>query len=259
MHNRRRNRLQWVVTLAGCTTLCVFLGLAARTSSALPCTGVVIELKNEADNFFLDVPAVRELVQLDSSRVGMPLATIDLSAIEATLLATRYVARAVASVDAQQRVRLEVTLRRPMVRVVSPSGSSCYVDAEGVVIPLSGTFTARCPIVRGAIAQPDTATTVTDSTLHSLLPLLRYIDAERFWRAQVSEVYVNRYGEVTLYPEVGDMAIELGTADGFRQKLTTALAFYDQVAATHGYANYRSISLAYKGQVVARKRTPDTD
>ncbi len=52
-----------------------------------------------------------------------------------------------------------------------------------------------------------------------LLPFIRFIENDEFWKAQIEQVHVEKNGDVILTPLVGDQIIELGKITGFSREI----------------------------------------
>ena len=88
---------------------------------------------------------------------------------------------------------------------------------------------------------------------NQLLPLVRYIYHDKFWNAQIEQIYVDASGYVELVPRVGKHIVEFGSADKYRDKLRRLQFFYRYGMPKVGWNKYKTISLAYEGQVVCSK------
>ena len=82
---------------------------------------------------------------------------------------------------------------------------------------------------------------------------LRYVDKSSFLRSLVSEIVVDDAGELTIFPEVGDVVIEFGKPIRIKEKFDNLELFYHNVLNKVGWKKYKSISLKYREQIVAEK------
>ena len=91
------------------------------------------------------------------------------------------------------------------------------------------------------------------SSIQEALPLLNFLRQNEFWRAQIAEVVIYQDGQIDLQPTVSDLAIEFGYPADIEKKFSHLMDFYRQVPPETGWNKYRSVSLKYRGQVVAKK------
>jgi cell division protein FtsQ len=97
-------------------------------------------------------------------------------------------------------------------------------------------------------------TSIKNSILKDVFYLVEYINRDDFWSAQIDQVFVDRHDEIDLIPRVGNHVIHLGSPGEFEKKLKYLRVFYDKVLPEVGWDRYKSISLAYKDQIVCKRR-----
>ncbi len=246
-----------VLAFAGVPLVAVLLmGASMQHHGKQLCNSVEIHISSQADNLFLDLNAVKSLLGVDRNIRGAMRQDVYLTDVEQALYRTKYVKQVVAEVGADHSVTLQITLRKPIARIMDgAAGQGFYIDESGFKIPLSTQFTARLPIVRGKFKEQLAACdTLKDSTLLSLLPLLSHIHEEDFLRAQISELHIDRAGDITLYPEVGHTPILMGSTYEHARKLKWLSGFYRQVLSKTGWDYYRVIDLRYARQIIAIKQ-----
>jgi len=142
------------------------------------------------------------------------------------------------------------------------NGGDYFVDAEGVVIRRRNLYTPRLHIVGGNINISQAMlngvsvldTSIKNSILKDIYHIIRYVNADSFWSAQIDQIYVDRYDEIDLIPRVGNHIVHLGTAENFEGKLRNLEVFYDKVLPEVGWNTYSNINLAFKDQIVCKKR-----
>ncbi|MBX3102693.1 MAG: hypothetical protein KF690_09310 [Bacteroidetes bacterium] len=214
---------------------------------------VEILIDAQPDWLFLNVRQISQRLGLQHRVLDQPLRNVDLPELEQELLETGYVEKANAYMGARGLLILKVKMRRPVARVLPLGMQGFYVDENGGRIPLSATFSARVPMVRGT-GLADSSEARQDSLIGRLTPLLSHIAQHPFWAAQIAEVQVLPGPDLILHTTVGDMPIRFGEPEGYETKLENLLAFYKQVLASRGWQYYRSIAVKFDGQIVATKR-----
>ena len=138
---------------------------------------------------------------------------------------------------------IKVKHREPAMRVVNANGSY-YMDENGIRFPVSPAYATRVLVATGSI---------TDSyAAEKILPFVKFVQADDFWRAQIEQIHIESDGNVLLVPLVGGFTIELGDFENYRQKLENLNAFYKQVLADNKWDKYSKISLKYNNQIVAK-------
>ncbi len=139
---------------------------------------------------------------------------------------------------------IEVTQRKPVARIVA--GKGYYIDSIGSKIPLSKHFTSRVLIVSGNVQKQ----TISED----FVKLINYINADKFWQSQITQIDVAKNGELILIPRVGNHKIEFGTVENYRKKFRNLLALYNKGFSKTGWNKYSKINLKYSNQIVCTKK-----
>lgn len=235
-------------------SLLVF-GAASRYQGAKLCKQVRIVLAEQEDNLFLDVEQVKDVLHVESYILGVPMDQLRLTELENEMINTGFVQHANAAAAANGVLDLRLKLRRPIARVKPNRGKEFYIDTEGRKMPLSRMFTARVPLLHGPFVEwASQADTIQDSTLRSIVPVLQFVHRSAFWQAQVSELVADGSGQLTMYPQLGDTKVLLGTATEGELKLKRLMAFYKKVMNVKGWNQYRSVDLRFGNQIVASNK-----
>jgi cell division protein FtsQ len=152
--------------------------------------------------------------------------------------------------------------RNPIMRVMANNGGDYYVDDDGVVVRRRNLYTPRLHIVGGNVNISQSMlngvsvldTSIKNSILKDIFRLVSYINNDNFWSAQIDQIFVDWQDEIDLIPRVGSHIVHLGTAENFEGKLRNLEVFYEKVLPGVGWNKYSNISLAFKDQIVCRRR-----
>jgi cell division protein FtsQ len=152
--------------------------------------------------------------------------------------------------------------RTPIMRVMPNNGGDYYIDAEGVVITRRNLYTPRLHIVEGNVNINQAMlngvsvldTSIKNSILKDIFYLVSYINKNDFWSAQIDQIFVDGNDEIDLIPRVGNHTVHLGSAENFEGKLKNLEVFYDKVLPEVGWNKYSTINLAFKDQIVCKRR-----
>lgn len=240
--------LAWVVSLGGIVTLMSFIEVK---KSQLVCKDVKVIIPG--NQYFIDKQEVDDILRLSShTLIGRRMEGINIHDIEDKLKANPFIASAKVYTDMDGIIRVVITQRRPIMRVVNLNGQDFYIDETGLKIPLSNNFTANVIVANGFIDEPfgQKVDTLTTKLAKSLFATADYIRRDTLWSAQVAQLYVNRDHDIELIPRVGDQRILVGDADSLDVKFRNLLAFYKQALPTQGWDKYKVINIKYLNQVV---------
>lgn len=234
-----------VVVLAGYLVYSV-LAMTDRHEDSRLCRGVDLHITDSLHFDLIDEEMVLAVLQEHSiDPVGMPLEEIEPEKIEATLLMHPLVGKVQCYKTGGDMLRINLSSKVPLVRVINNRGQDFYVDSRGEILT-QRSLAVQLPVATGYIDRQFAA--------GELLEVVRVIDRSEFWKAQVEQINVTKDGQIELVPRVGDHLLILGTAQDVENKLQRLMNFYEKGLDNVGWNKYRSISVAYENQVVCKKR-----
>ena len=241
----------WVISLGG---LVVLMSFIETKKAGVKCTSVNVSIPG--GQYFIDKQEVDHIIEVTShSLVGRPIENINIQELEDKLKANPFIEFAKVYTEMDGVLRVEVSQRQPILRIMNHYDMDFYVDQNGLKIPLSSNFTARVLVANGFIEE--LFTNRVDS-LHTrlakdLFKTADYIRKDSLWDAQIAQMYVNSEREIELIPRVGNQRILIGNADSLNVKLNNLQAFYKQVLPKVGWDTYKVINVKYTNQVIGIK------
>jgi cell division protein FtsQ len=197
--------------------------------------------------------------------VGTRLSRINTHRIERRILELPFVKNAEAYTTVSGVLKIKVEQREAIMRLFNPDGSSCYIDSQGYMIPLSDRSAADVVVVSGNISlkvkkngRVKVVNAAKDSSyrkglLPQLFDFVSYIRNDEFWNAQIEQIYVNSSNDVELVTRVGNHTVLLGSLDEFRAKLKKLFIFYKNALPSEGWNKYSVINVKYANQVICKK------
>lgn len=234
------------VLLLGGYLLFSVTGMTNRHEDTRMCRGIDLHIVDSLQFDLIDGDMVLALLQEHSlDPVGLPLEEIDLDAVESALLLHPLVGDVQCYKTAGDMLRINISSKVPLVRVLNNRGQDFYVDSRGEILS-QHSLAVQLPVATGYIDRRFAS--------EELLRVVRAIDRSAFWKAQVEQIDVTKDGQIQLVPRVGDHLLILGTADDVENKLERLMNFYENGLDNVGWNKYRSISVAYENQVVCKKR-----
>lgn len=222
------------------------------------CQGLVVEVQTDG-NPFITPEDVRLLVtqQQTTPLEGVRLKDIDLKMLERNVASNSYVQQVNAYHDLSGTVVVQAQQNRPIARILAPTRRGAglpdaYLGADGRLLPLSDRLTARVALLSGDYVTTLLDASEEDSVRAQVLELVRYVEQDDFWRAQIAQIDIDQQGEITLYPQVGKQRIAFGQADRVSEKFNKLAVFYDQILPRQGWNHYEQVSLKYQNQIVCQ-------
>lgn len=197
---------------------------------------------------------------------GQPIGDIDVEKVERTIRHQPYIAHAEVFVTLDGVVKISLLQRQPILRIFNQKGESFYLDGLGYLLPLNPAFSARVIVATGCIEESFArkANYLQDSlkrkdsvqfrsVMVNLYKLATFIMKDKFLRAQIDQIDVDKFGEFELIPKVGKHIIILGDAENLEDKFERLFAFYKFGLSRTGWNKYNVINVKFRNQVVCSK------
>lgn len=239
----------------------VILGFVSKEEGKLKCTGVNIIIHDSLDLQFINADEVRRLMQLNNTELtGRAISDINLQEIEMRMLSVGAIRTAEVYFTVRGKLVVEVYQRNPVVRIISRSGDSFYIDEEGYLMPVSRDFCSHVLVANGRISEECKKAKYIGEQgsgmdiLRDIFEMADYIRNDEFWQAQIMQIYINDRQEFELVPRVGAHIIEFGLAEDIDTKFEKLWILYDEGFRNKGWNQYERINLKYRNQVVCTKR-----
>jgi len=238
-----------------------------RRQKQVLCCNVDIRIKYNSDDYFITENDINEFFIKKGLKIrGISLSDIDAGNIEAYLYTIPYIEKADVFVSIDGEVKIQITQKKPIVKVFNKYNQSFYIDTQGSFMPSSDNYSARLIIANGYIndfykpyiklEEKDTLNTdslIKKSIAYKIFKMAQFINNDKFWKAMVEEIFVNNKGEIELFTKIGDQTIVFGNIDNMEEKFENMLIFYKQGLNKIGWNKYKTINLKYKNQVICSK------
>jgi cell division protein FtsQ len=241
----------WAISLGGLVVLMSFIEFK---KSGVFCKAVKIYIPG--NQYFIDKEEVDNIINVHKHQlVGRNMESINLHDLEKRLKANPFIESAKVYADMDGVIKVEISQREPVMRVMNQAGQDFYIDQHGLKIPMSSNFTAKVLVANGYI---DEAFGNKLDTLHTeiaaeLYKTAQFINKDSLWSAQITQLYVTEDHEIELIPRIGTNRILLGNADSLENKFHNLLVFYKQALPQVGWDRYKLINIKFANQVVGVK------
>lgn len=140
---------------------------------------------------------------------------------------------------------ITVTPMRPVARVFD-NGINYYINAEGKKIPADALHRVDVPVVSGHFRD--------GKEVAALLPMFAQIHSNADYDALVTSVSVDRRGDIIIIPPVAGHVINFGDTSAVKDKFERLRRFYHNVMPAKGWTYYDTLSVKYRGRIVASRR-----
>lgn len=235
-------------------TLFALIAFTERMQAPATVSNIQISILNIHENHFLEEKDIMRLMRLDEENLrGADLSVLNFSEVENRIRESPYVQRAELFSDLKGNLMVNVTLRRPIARIVQSDGPDAYIGEDGTIMPVSGKFAARVLLVSGEMAgKLIRLDNVNNSEVgRQLMDMVHMIKHDEFWNAQIAQIDINARGKAVMFPQVGDEHIEFGRPENLDAKFRKLKIFYKEILPRVGWNKYDRVNVEYQGQVVA--------
>ncbi|MBS1553972.1 MAG: cell division protein FtsQ/DivIB [Bacteroidota bacterium] len=245
-----RKEIKIATVLIGLSFLIAF---AERKQGGAVCKNVSVEIENLNENHFLDEADVMKLVETSGETIkGIGIDRINLKDIEKKLKYDKHILDAELFGDLKGNLVVNVELRRPIARIVQSDAPDAYIAEDGVIMPVSEKYTSRVLLISGYVKPLLESEDLNKSEEgKQLLEMIEYINANRFWKAQVAQLDIDRSGRIDIFPQVTGQRVEFGKPENIEMKFKKLMIFYKEILPARGWTRYERVNLEYEGQVIA--------
>jgi cell division protein FtsQ len=183
------------------------------------------------------------LIQNNQDVTSVPKEILDLNDLESALNSNPMIKHAEVYVAVNGVLTAEIIQKKPIARV--NTNASYYIDDEGSFMPLSSNFTARVPLVTGAIRK---------DRLKQVHEVALMVQEDEFLKKHVIEIRQDESEELSLKLRQCDFDVSLGKAKELNKKINNLKAFYQKALKDKTLNSYRNVNLRFGNQVVCTKK-----
>lgn len=224
--------------------------LASSSADNRRCTGILIQVHDTASIKFVTPQELsRELGALPRLALMTPLSRINIDSLERELSRFDKIEDVQVQILANGKLLIDVHPMKPVARVFNSfDGSSFYINRQGKRINAEARYHLDVPVITGRF--PDGAA----FSPMSLMSLVDFIQSDPVWDDYVSMIKVDSPSDIILVPVIRGQVVNLGDTADYDSKFRRLRAFYQKVPSVKGWECYDTITLKWRGQIVAHRR-----
>jgi cell division protein FtsQ len=235
----------WISIIAYISLALAFM---SEKGDALVCNQIEVRVVDSLKNRFVENKQILKLLnQKGINLIGKNFKEIDLKNIETIINEYPPVEKAEVYKTVNGHIAIDI-------------------DNKGFIMRTFGNFTSNVIVANGNI---NTNFSVTNKTnvlelekkpgkknklFADLYRLGIFINNNKFWSAQIQQIYVNASGDFELIPRIGSHTIIFGDYTDCENKFNNLLSLYKNGFPVVGWNTYHTINLKFKGQIVCTKR-----
>lgn len=238
--------LQWSIL----TVLLAYVGCiwvwANREAERNACKGVTISMGKKGLSDTITVRGVKgELMKYPRRIVGARCSAINTLDIERYLMQLNNFENVKCFLSSSGYLNVRITPLIPEIRVFDGM-KSYYVNRQGKRIDSKAEFYADVPLVTGrfnSAMRPET-----------VLPVVRHINGHPELREIVAMYEMRSPSDILIIPRITGHVINFGDTTRLEEKCRMILTAYRKIIPYKGWNEYDTISVKFKGQIVATRR-----
>jgi cell division protein FtsQ len=140
-------------------------------------------------------------------------------------------------------LKARVKQKTPIARVLDENGSF-YIDYEGNTMPLSEQYSARVPLITGA---------VDEGNRKKIAEMFKLVHDDDFLKKNIIGATVSPTGNVVLTNRNFNYKIDFGKTINMERKFKNYKAFFQKAVTDSTITKYKMINLKFTQQVVCSK------
>ena len=148
----------------------------------------------------------------------------------------------------------KINKRKDALKLVQRDHEQKYQKMDAAFVKRIDRLTREQERLQGIIAFLE----MTDADHRQLMAFITYAMSDKFWSSEITQIVLTtddkQMMSLQLVPRSGDFAIDIGSTDNYKVKLSNARRFYDKVLRNVGWDKFSRISVRYDGQVVCHPR-----
>lgn len=250
-----------VVAVLALSSSVAFLVLGRDRRDKIECKSLSVTVKDSSLNHFVTEKDVENYVRSGYGKVvGRPVSELELGRIEEAVKLKSAVLTCEAYVLPDGMLSLEVTQRTPVVRFQT-AGNGWYADGEGFIFPLQRNYSCMVPIIDGDIpvkiprgfkGMPEEGE--DKDWMMKAVALVEYME-KTGWDSRITQIHVDRKGEITLIPVRGEEKFLFGQPTDFTEKFGKMEKYYRMISPLG--KGYRKVDLRFGSQIVCSDGSAD--
>lgn len=207
---------------------------------------IILKIQDGVEPFMDEQDVRSEMARRIHKLEGMPIDSIDVGEVERLLRENPLFSEVEIYITAgSQRMKVEV-VQREAAFLVQTARESYYISKERGIIPMNPNYAVYVPIVTGELSEEMARTTIYD--------LVQTLKEDSYFANYFGQIHYDSKEGIILSPRVGNTPVMLGHNQNFKEMLHKYKVFTQEVFPRTGVNAYAYIKLAYKDQVVTRRR-----
>lgn len=208
---------------------------------------------------FVRYDDTKELIMNICDTSNNKIKDIPLDSLRTVLASNPWTTSVSASISLKGVLDVEVCECEPIMRIYNNKGKSIYIDKDGYIYPESSNYTPHLLICSGNIRfNPNEYGNVfdekySDTDLPIIFRIMTSVINDEYARTCVKQVFLDKNKNYNFSMNNTDIIVIFGDGNDVDEKLFKMEKFMKKMLGSTEIANYKSINLNFKDQVVCTK------
>lgn len=251
----KRNVIRCILSVLMMVYAIVALSYATSRHRSQACAGVAVEIaEGDGNEFVTRGHIIGAMDAMGLIPAGVPASELDLHEIETRLGRLDNIETANCLLSTECSLRVQVRPIVPVARVFDQNGMQYFINRDGKRINALASYRVDVPVVIGRFSQRMEPTVI--------LPYVDYLRQHPELDALVAAFQVKGPRDIILVPSVRGHVVNMGDTTDIPNKFRRLREFYAQVMPVKGWQYYDTISVKWRGRVIAsradKRRRVDT-
>ena len=240
-------------------------------------TEIVYEIEYPSDTLFTEQEFNQYVKKVHSQVIGKLIDSVNLSLFEKKIETFPYISNADV-INNRGTLLIKAEQEKIIAKIFNSKDEQFYLAKSGKLVPKSKNTAGRILIVNGYIQkqyaenqyvykvekkknEEKNKEKTNYSTLFVVWKIACFIENDPFWKAQISQIYINSHQEIELIPTVGEHVILFGTVSSsedidksIKQKFNNLGYIYTDGFKITGWDKYKSINLKYGMEIPCERK-----
>lgn len=238
--------VKWIILGAMLAYIVCMFVWARAEAKRHACNGIEVVIDGKSQVASISEASVKEvLADYPHPIIGQPVHSINTLEIADFLRSFNNFETVDCLITTQGNLKIKVTPMVPTLRVFD-GAKSYYVNKDGKTMAAIPGFHVDVPVVSGHFSE--------DFPPQSVLPVVRFMQSDSAINHIVGMIQVIDRENILLVPRIKGHVINIGDTTDLNIKRRAILTAYKDILPYKGWDTYDTISVKFKGQIVASRR-----
>jgi len=231
---------------------------------------ITYSIEYQSDTLFAEKEFSDFVSNTHPSIIGKPIDSVNLSIFEKKIETYPYISNADV-INNRGNLLIKATQEKVIAKIFNNKDEQFYLAESGKLVPKSKRTAGRLIIVNGNIDkrysenyfvyQKNTLSKNKFKTLYIVWKMVCFIENDPFWKAQISQIYVNDKLEMELIPTIGEHTILFGNLvsvdnidKAIKQQFDNLKILYTNGFKITGWDKHKSVNLKFGVEIPCERR-----